>query len=304
MFGGSGEDGMLGDDGIILTVRNGEGEPLYGLAPTDQATIGQHIPRTGAVIDITGRLKKTAVILEPDTMLIDRLDGVDETSAPYSVVGYHDILYGGLGDDWMHGGYGNDAMSGAEALPSFYLDARAQSDAPPIDYDPATGILAPYDPENPLQKINGFFLNFDTFDSSGNIVEDGKDRIFGDTGHDWLVGGTAHDRLFGGAGNDYLQGDDYLDTDGGANTSADPAAWGDFLVGGAGRDVLIANTGYDRLFDWTGEFNSFIVPFKRFGMPTINRSPSSHVIEFLTGLAAASGADTSPVPRPMMNPHW
>ena len=31
----------------------------------------------------------------------------------------------------------------------------------------------------------------------------------------------------------------------------------DRAYGGGGRDVLIANTGGDRLMDWVGEFNSF-----------------------------------------------
>ena len=37
---------------------------------------------------------------------------------------------------------------------------------------------------------------------------------------------------------------------------------------------MIANTGGDRLIDWGGEFNSYLVPFDPFGMPTISRNPS------------------------------
>ena len=33
------------------------------------------------------------------------------------------------------------------------------------------------------------------------------------------------------------------------------------MFGGAGVDVLIGNTGGDRLIDWSGEFNSFMGPF-------------------------------------------
>ncbi len=96
-------------------------------------------------------------------------------------------------------------------------------------------------------------------------------------GHDWIVGGTGHDRLFGGFGDDLLNLDDNLDTNGGLNDVADDRSWGDFAYGGGGLDVLIANTGLDRMFDWTGEFNSFIVPFSRFGAPIVNRLPSPHV---------------------------
>ena len=55
---------------------------------------------------------------------------------------------------------------------------------------------------------------------------------------------------------------------------SDPAnatGGGDFAYGGGGLDILIANSGGDRMFDWTGEFNSFLVPFARFGLPTVNR---------------------------------
>ena len=46
----------------------------------------------------------------------------------------------------------------------------------------------------------------------------------------------------------------------------------DRAYGGAGRDVLIANTGGDRLIDWVGEFNSYLVPFAPFGMATVSRT--------------------------------
>src|SRR5262249_28749309 len=58
-----------------------------------------------------------------------------------------------------------------------------------------------------------------------------------------------------------------------------------------GLDVLLANTGYDRMYDWGGEFNSFLVPFGRFGAPTVNRSPNPQIMQFLHDLSMASGAD-------------
>ena len=59
----------------------------------------------------------------------------------------------------------------------------------------------------------------------------------------------------------------------------------------AGFRTMIANTGNDRLFDWLGEYNSFLVPFKPFGAPTVNRAPSPHIQQFIIDLGAASGAD-------------
>ena len=67
----------------------------------------------------------------------------------------------------------------------------------------------------------------------------------------------------------------------GSNNAPDThPSYEDRAYGGAGRDVLIANTGGDRLIDWAGEFNSYIVPFAPFGLGTVSRmlqprSPSS-----------------------------
>jgi Bacterial Ig domain/RTX calcium-binding nonapeptide repeat (4 copies) len=229
--------------------------------------------------------------------------------------GYDDIIYGGLGDDFIHGGAGDDAISGSEALPQFYNDTRPVSVAPfqynrdlSINYwvDPITGQQNLfYDANNPLKKIvapNGddFILNFNSFDSSGKLIEDGKDWIYGDGGNDVVFGGTGQNRLFGGTGDDYLQADNNLNTNGGLNTTSDDATnpqatagAGDFVYGGDGLDVMIADSGYDRMYDWGGEFNSFIVPFARFGEPTVNRSPNPHIMAFLEALSAAGGADSN-----------
>ncbi len=46
----------------------------------------------------------------------------------------------------------------------------------------------------------------------------------------------------------------------------------------------------DRLIDWFGNFNQFIVPGPGFGSPTIIRSPNPHMRDFLTQLALGDGA--------------
>ena len=55
--------------------------------------------------------------------------------------------------------------------------------------------------------------------------------------------------------------------------------------------MLIANTSGDRLFDWHGNFNPFLVPFNSNGGPTIIRSQSPHTEAFLYALGAGDGAD-------------
>jgi hypothetical protein len=122
-----------------------------------------------------------------------------------------------------------------------------------------------------------------------------EDALFGDLGNDWLVGGPDNDQLFGGFGADLMDADDDKGTNNGENDAPDPVNIDsqDIVYGGAGRDVLIANTGGDRLMDWVGEFNSFIAPFAPFGGFTVSRAPTPHAFTFLYELSESLGADQS-----------
>jgi hypothetical protein len=240
-----------------------------------------------------------------------------------------DIIFGGLGNDFLHGGSGDDAISGAEALPESYawtLDAagnptgviRTDFAHPynpgnvlafnPVDVNgqhsnrTRAGEFALYDEYNPLAKIalpNGgqFFLNFNAGEGPAAPLDatkntDGNDAIFGDLGNDWIVGGTGRDDMYGGFGNDLINADDDLTTAGGLNNAPDTSAsYEDRAYGGAGRDVLIANTGGDRLIDWSGEYNSYLVPFSPFGLATVSRQLQPALMDFLYGLSKSDGAD-------------
>jgi Ca2+-binding RTX toxin-like protein len=185
------------------------------------------------------------------------------------------------------------------------------------DYmDPDTDLPAPgalWKPDDTETRTQ-FFLNFDETEgvlreggevpTNGNdtifapdVHDDGDDKIFGDLGNDWLVGGTGRDNLYGGWGDDLMNADDNHDT---AEEGADPTAndqpdthptYQDRAYGGAGRDILIGNTGGDRLIDWAGEFNSYIVPFAPFGEGTVTRMLQPQLPEFLYALSASDGAD-------------
>ncbi len=84
-----------------------------------------------------------------------------------------------------------------------------------------------------------------------------------------------------------------LNTGGNASTLGTDTnpSYEDIAFGGAGRDVLIANTGGDRLIDWGGEFNSYLVPFAPFGMATVSRTVQPQLPEYLYALSASDGAD-------------
>ncbi|MGH2998422.1 MAG: beta strand repeat-containing protein, partial [Gaiellaceae bacterium] len=157
--------------------------------------------------------------------------------------------------------------------------------------------------ENKAGAYLDWFLNFDATDGpldtqwfvgSGYpaVPTDGNDHLFGDNGNDWLVGGTGRDSLFGGMGNDLLNADDNLNTANGTNLGTDTnPSYEDIAYGGGGLDVLIANTGGDRLIDWGGEYNSFLVPFSPFGMATVDRAQAPAVQNIVTQLALSEGAD-------------
>jgi Ca2+-binding RTX toxin-like protein len=266
-----------------------------------------------------------------------------------------DIIFGGLGSDWLHGASGDDAISGAEALPlaaagipsdtivplangTVVVDGltisgflRPYNPGDILKFDPIdangqhanhrtrAGEMALYDEYNPLRKIvvagsatgtqYQFLLNFNEAEGilrpsvqipaqgnttvpSGAVRDDGGDRIFGDLGNDWMVGGTGRDNLYAGMGNDLMNVDDNLTTHGNLNDQPDThPTYEDRAFGGGGRDVLIGNTGGDRLIDWTGEFNSYLVPFAPFGMATVSRTMQPQLPEFLYALSFSDGVD-------------
>jgi hypothetical protein len=136
------------------------------------------------------------------------------------------------------------------------------------------------------------------FAPNGDVIRedyahtDGDDVIFGDLGNDWQVGGTGRDTIYSGWGNDLANADDVLTTNGNLNDTTDThPLYEDRVFGGAGLDILIGNTGGDRLIDWVGEYNTYLVPFAPFGIPTVSRQVPPQLFEFLYVLSASDGAD-------------
>jgi Ca2+-binding RTX toxin-like protein len=377
ILAGTGIDGIIGDDGVVMSARvpipvagvaTYNAEPLFGIS-FDAASINQIISTPGN--HQVDRINTQGTLIKSAWLSAFRADGVEATG-----LSYDDIIFGGLGTDFIHGGDGDDAISGAEALPFYY----AATDAGTGGFTTVNGVLeiqqnigtvtnpaeqarpfwysfAPYNPghvldyqgnynpttspkqisefayynENaPMRKIMlnaagvpvlnssaadyDFLLNFDPSEgvldtrfataSAGPGIQptDGDDRIFGDLGNDWIVGGSGRDHMYGGRGDDLVNADDNHNTlaqppkkgIGGdlENNQADSfQAYTDMVYGGAGRDIMIHNTGGDRLFDWTGEFNSYIVPYSPFGAPEVVRSLSPHIAQFLLDLSKADGAD-------------
>jgi Ca2+-binding RTX toxin-like protein len=97
--GGTGDDGVIGDDGRIYTSRNGTAEALYGIAATTQSFISTPGNAQQATINVSGELKKTVNITpfsqDPTWMATDDEFGGIATHES------DDIIYGGLGSDWL-----------------------------------------------------------------------------------------------------------------------------------------------------------------------------------------------------------
>jgi hypothetical protein len=197
-------------------------------------------------------------------------------------------------------------MSGAEALALFYdrpfnpghvlgfADLRADEFRAYDEFNPMRQVfLDPNGLPDPTKTGTPFLLNFDARTAALVPIADGADMMFGDLGNDWMVGGTDRDWMFGGFGADLLNADDDHASALGENNIPDGplSSYEDFAYGGAGRDVLIANTGGDRLIDWAGEFNSYLVPFSPFGMSTVSRMISPALQQFLYDLSRGAGAD-------------
>ncbi|HSF98236.1 MAG TPA: Calx-beta domain-containing protein [Ornithinibacter sp.] len=316
--GGTGTDGIIGDDGRIFTSRNGSTEPLNGLTT---ANLQVEITTPGrlqvAILFPTNKLTKV-VDITPFSLNGDFDDPL------FRPLFANDVIFGGLDDDFLHGASGDDAVSGAEALATSFAARytgatptgtvetgwnRPFNDGTLLGFDTASGDFVLYDEYDARRVIllntNGtlsktgsglaWFLSNDATDrraGTTGTASDGDDAVFGAHGNDWLVGGTGRDTLWGGWGNDLLQADDLLTTDAGLNDTTDTdVTYEDRAYGGAGLDVLIGNTGGDRLIDWVGEFNSFIVPFAPFGAAAVSRQVLPGLPEFLYRLSAAQGAD-------------
>ncbi|MBK8459228.1 MAG: hypothetical protein IPL43_02565 [Micropruina sp.] len=325
LSGGTGVDGLLGDDGRILTSRNGSSEPLNGVATArTQITINTPGKIQTATLYPSGQLNKSAD-LTPFA-----LDG-NLANPLFVPGYANDVIFGGWDGDFIHAGSGDDAVSGAEAqlhsyAPTYTLLpnngglvasglietgwSRPFNDGSLLGFDLIRGAFNLYDEYDPKRLIlllaNGtlsktgagaqWFLNhLNEGRSSGTgvgILTDGDDVAFGDHGHDWISGGTGRDTLWGGWGNDLLNADDILTTSNGLNDTPDTnTSYEDRAYGGAGLDILIGNTGGDRLIDFVGEFNSYIVPFSPFGINTVSRQLMPGLPEFLLALATAQGLD-------------
>jgi len=317
VFGGNPQDSVhLFADDIIFGGLGGDF--LHGGAGDDaisgaEALNESYAPRiVGSMLDDEGQLR--------DIMGLVRID----FSRPHNPNHGNVLLFGADTNPW------NDPKPVRSRLGEFYLydeyDPRRVILFHEADVNGTTetvvwnGDIAIDDNDINGNPVKHYFLNnaddegvselgFIVFNSDGQTPDpdfdpeyrqsDGDDSIFGDLGNDWIVGGTGRDRAYGGFGNDLLQADDVLggpgathDAYAGLNDGTDTHfLFEDRFFGGGGLDILIGNTKGDRLIDWVGEFNSFIVPFAPFGIATVSRQVPPHLFDFLYAQAFGDGVD-------------
>ena len=237
----------------------------------------------------------------------------------------NDSIHGGAGDDAISGAeapvtgytvsYADDkAQTGAKIANPVESDySHPYNPGNALGFSPTLTFQAQYDPTDPLRKIPltssgtlaktsagglNWFLNFNSTEGPLDtywapaagftaVATDGNDDIFGDLGNDWVVGGTGRDTLWGGWGNDLLNADDDLNTGGSATnvgTDTNPS-YEDLAYGGAGLDVLIGNTGGDRLIDWSASSTATSSRSRRSAWPRSARDIAPGLQELLVALA-------------------
>ncbi|MGE4044330.1 MAG: hypothetical protein AB7F35_05720 [Acetobacteraceae bacterium] len=309
------------------------GEPLYGIDPVSIDEINKVITDEKAlvaVINLEGALKYTADLtpdnLDPSKPQDPLFVPLDANDIIFGGLG-NDSIHAGAGNDAVSGAEAqvksyitNYTLGGTLIAGSL---TESDFDKPfnpgnPLGYSPLTTKFALFDDKDPLHKImlskvgtlqkDGgleWFLNFDAKEGPADQIwaddityprlpTDGDDRIFGDLGNDWIVGGTGRDSLWAGWGDDLINADDDHTTKDNLNIAADTnPSYEDLVYGGAGYDVLIGNTGGDRLVDWEDSFNTYLLPFVNPGLPTVTANITDGVQHFLLDLSRSQGADLS-----------
>jgi len=129
-MGGTGIDGIVGDDGLVLTSRNDlMAEPLYGIdalnpeqgtvkpnETVDTKALNAEITSPGdiqrAIINIGNELVKSVELFafRTDDLAGRTTGGFDDS------LRFNDIIFGGQQNDFIHAGAGDDAVSFASAV--------------------------------------------------------------------------------------------------------------------------------------------------------------------------------------------
>jgi len=311
---GDGHDVVLGDNGRIAsttgTVNGSTGDrspravTMADIGPG--VTFGSDLVRgNGGDDDLYGQLD------DPGVWDVEVSCG--QTTLSGQPVPGGDVICGDAGDDGIVGDLGTIVSVPAEQLSA---DPQQVTTRSPFIDEPsyqAGSVVRQVTLERVTIGGADVLLGGDGHDrihagAGDDLVNagSGDDVVFGARGDDVLWGGIDHDRVYGGHGIDWLDLKvsempdrpllqavaPAVDRDG------DPATDDgfDLLYGGWDADVLQADRGDagptpgDRLVDWNGAFNLYIVCDGAYGAGRTQRQPSPDLIDVLQRLATADGA--------------
>ena len=211
-----------------------------------------------------------------------------------------DVLFGDVGNDWLvggtnedhlYGGYGDDLLQADDNLDSTRVDGTVTLR---VAQGADRAVRAPRSPAASRTRRNLTKL-LDTGrrgrangDNARKLASIDKFQNQVRVQIDKLVNAdqaATLARLVGALGNyDPLANDT-------PDPRATPITMADFVFGGAGRDVLIANTASDQLFDWSHDFNTYVAAFTGKGEHVIVDNPDAQTQQLLIDMALADGAD-------------
>ena len=213
-----------------------------------------------------------------------------------------DVLFGDSGNDWLVGGTNQDVIFGGWGNDLLQADDSLDSTktTTPVSYASVCTLGTSYSSSSheaselcsdltSLQSRLSHMSSSQIVDSLDGIAEE----ITSDIGEDWSTdeAGTLI-RLIQALKPGYSQlANNIVDPRGGGVTFADIA------YGGAGHDILIANSASDRLLDWHDDANAYYVPWETNGESdhgdgtVIVDDPSEEIAQLLLDLGLALGAD-------------
>ena len=213
--------------------------------------------------------------------------------------GGNDWLVGGTNSDVLFGGWGNDVLQADDNLDSTRVDI-------PVTTDSLCSLVGSYSSDShttsdlchDLSHIQSSADSWHGPDVSTQI-DDWAEQVTRAIGDAFTADQAATlIRLAQALKPSY----DPL-----ANNTVDPRGTGpsnaDIAYGGAGHDILIANTASDRLIDWQRDVNAFYVPWEGdAGHTLITAGAPDDVTQFLFDLGLALGAD--PTRPEVASPPW
>ena len=310
MHGGGGDDAMSGAEALPLYYDNGR-NPLGVLARYYNAAnpLGYN-PSTGLFQFYNPNDPFQKIMLAGGTVdfLLNFVSATSfDATTPQTVVddgqdvlfgdGGNDWLVGGTNQDFLFGGYGNDVLNADDNLDSTKVTT-------PVTYSSLCSLTTSYSSSSrETSDLCGQLNSIQYWISRGhgynptNDINDWVEQVTSDINCVFTADEAATLIRFAQALKPGY--------DPNANDTVDPRGTGptnaDIAFGGAGHDILIANTVGDRLIDWQDNYNTFIYPWEGNPGPTVIDDMNEDAVQVLYNLALALGADPT---RPEVVAPW